>query len=143
MRSHHFESVFQSNAIVSSKDVSETSGYSEDPLTPRSRIPRRTSLPVKRRPSVAGMRALAAAVQRRFPHFQQRRNRLHHLVYRHCFHAAKIDRAFSQEAGTAFDLMTDYVTGVSERAGEVRFRRTKDSDDRNPEDRSEVHRAGV
>ncbi len=39
--------------------------------------------------------------------------------------------------------MTNHVTGASERAGEIRFRRTKDSDDGNPEDRSEMHRAGV
>jgi hypothetical protein len=63
--------------------------------------------------------------------FQQRGDRLHDFVDRYCFHAAKVDGAFSQKAGTALDLMANHVTGVSERAGEMRFRRTEDGDDGN------------
>src|SRR5436190_22320659 len=66
-------------------------------------------------------------IQKSVPHFQQRRDRLHDFLDRYCLHAAKVDGAFSQKTGTAFDLMANHATAVSGGAGETRFRRTKDS----------------
>ncbi len=58
-------------------------------------------------------------------------------------HAAKIDRAFPQEARAALDVMPDDEVAISERSGQAIFGGTKDRDDRHAEQRGQVHRAGV
>jgi hypothetical protein len=143
MRNDHCESAFQGNAIVAGWGwLSEMSDYSEN-RSLKSDASERQSLPVLNdNLSIVQMRR-TVNITRPVAHFQQRGDRLRDFVDRYCFHAAKVDGAFSQKAGTAFDLMANHVIGVSERAGELRFRRTKDSDDGNPKDRREMHRAGV
>src|SRR5205814_8078648 len=59
------------------------------------------------------------------------------------FHAAEIDGAFAQETGTAFDLMPKNVVTKSQRPGQPRLGRSENGDNRNSDERRQVHRAGV
>src|SRR4051812_13375581 len=80
---------------------------------------------------------------RRLPSIQLRGNGSYDFFDADRFHAAKINRAFSQKTGTAFDLMTNDVVTAAERTGELGLGRTEDGDDRNAEECGQVHRAGV
>ena len=59
------------------------------------------------------------------------------------FHAAEIDGAFAEETGTAFDLMPKNVVTNSQRSGQARLSRSENGDNRNSDERGQVHRAGV
>ena len=59
------------------------------------------------RPSILELGVVAA--QRALPLLEEGRNGGGDFGDGHRFHAAKIDRAFAQETGAAFDLMTNDV----------------------------------
>lgn len=59
------------------------------------------------------------------------------------FHAAKIDWALAKKTGAALDVVPQDNVAVAERSGQARFRRSKDGDDRDAEQRREMHRAGI
>ena len=58
-------------------------------------------------------------------------------------HAAEVDRAISQEAGAAFDLVTDDSASWPARTGERGLGRAEDCHERDAQKFREVHRAGV
>ena len=94
------------------------------------------------RSSILGGRPITAR-ERALPFFQKGGNGLDYFLDGDGFHAAEIDGAFAEKAGTAFDLMAmDFVTRA-ERTGEMRLRRAEDGDDRHSEEGGEVHRAGI
>src|SRR5256885_17199324 len=59
------------------------------------------------------------------------------------FHAAEIDGAFAKETGTALDLMPKNIVTKSQRSGQARLSRSENGDNRNSDERGQVHRAGV
>jgi hypothetical protein len=81
--------------------------------------------------------------QRPLPFCEKRRNGFGYFLNRHCPHASEIDRTFAQEAGAAFDLVTNHPVTGAERAGQARFRRAKDGYNRNGKDCGQMHRPGV
>src|SRR5438477_3200797 len=108
------------------------------------RYARNDPLPIfwRREPSVFPMRSLTA-IERSLPQLEHRKDGVRDFLHRHCFHAAEIDRALAQGTGTALDLVTKDLMPGAERAGEPWFGRTKDRDDRDADDRREMHCAGV
>src|SRR5437762_10980899 len=59
------------------------------------------------------------------------------------FHTTKINRTFAQKAWAAFDLMPHNNMPIAKRSSKARLGRTKDSNRRDTEQRSKMHRAGV
>src|SRR2546423_5233338 len=77
------------------------------------------------------------------PAVELRGNSGHDFFDADCLHAAKIDGAFAEETGTAFDLMPKDAVTRSQRPGQPRLGRAEDRDNGNADERGEVHRAGV
>ena len=61
----------------------------------------------------------------------------------HGFHAAKVERAFTQKTGAAFDLVPNDPIPLPERASQAWFRRAKYGHDRDAKQRGQMHRPGV
>src|SRR5205085_10120462 len=74
---------------------------------------------------------------------QDRHHRIYDFGRRHFFHATKIDWAFAQETGPAFDVMPDDNLARAKRTGQLRLRRSENSDDGKAEKGSEMHGAGI
>ena len=64
--------------------------------------------------SVAGLRPI--------PLSQDRQRGFNYFLHTHLFHAAEIDRALAQEAGTALNLVAQNDMTVAKRSGQSRFR---------------------
>jgi hypothetical protein len=60
-----------------------------------------------------------------------------------CFHTAEIDRAISEEARAAFDVMSQNNVAIAERPSEARLGRTKDCDRWDAKQCGKMHCTGV
>src|SRR5437588_10154099 len=85
----------------------------------------------------------AAGSARSLPSIQLRGNSGDNFLDADRFHAAKINRAFAEEAGAAFDLVAQNTMSGAEGTGETRLGRTEDGDDGNAQERRQVHGASV
>ena len=77
------------------------------------------------------------------PGIEHRRHSISNLLDSHRLHTAKINRTLPKEAGAAFDMMSQYDVIVAKRASQARLGRTKNGDDRYPQQCGEMHGAGI
>src|SRR6478752_6499060 len=92
-------------------------------------------------PNGGGTQRNSAA--RRLLVVQLRRDRCDNFSHADRFHTPKIDWAFPQKAGTAFDLMANDAMARSQWSGKAGLRRAEHSHHGNSDKAGEVHGSGV
>src|SRR5438128_965366 len=85
------------------------------------------------------LRALRVLRVDRITSSQDRHHSRDHFLDTDRFHAAKINRAFAQETGTAFHLVTQHAMTLSERSGRARPGRAENRNHRNSEQSRHMH----
>src|SRR6266571_7596898 len=85
------------------------------------------------------LRALRVLRVDRITYSQDRHHSRDHFLDTDRFHAAKINRAFAQETGTAFHLVTQHDMTISERSRQARLGRAENRNHRNSEQSRDMH----
>src|SRR6266699_3854738 len=74
---------------------------------------------------------------------QNRHHGTRHFLRPDGLHAAEIDWAFAEETGAGFDMLSQDNVAISERTGQARLSRAKNSDHGHAEQGAKMHRAGI
>ena len=74
---------------------------------------------------------------------QNRQHCIHDFLSANFFHAAKIDWAFAEKTGAAFDVMSQDDVTIAERPSQSRFSGAKDGDYWHAQQCGKMHRAGI